>query len=196
MSTQSPSSFLGSETFKLLGQPVGFSLIDFWRFQFSNIWDIQDQIAEFIVAKALGQTEPYNKNGWTLWDINYRGQRIEVKETAYYHSWRNDGKVSSQRTFSIAKAYTIYKKSKSEPKRQNDIYVFCLNTGETKESSNPLLLDNWRFWVVPTETINRVCGNNKTITLGRLQKITNMKNGIGYGEIKAAVDRCCYSKKN
>ena len=108
MSIQSHSSLLGTETFKYAGQPAGFSVIDFWRFQFSNIWDIQDQIAEFIVAKALGQTEPYNKNGWTLWDINYRGQRIEVKETAYYHSWSNDGKVSAQRTFSISKAYTIY----------------------------------------------------------------------------------------
>ena len=96
MSIQSHSSLLGTETFKYAGQPVGFSVIDFWRFQFSNIWDIQDQIAEFIVAKTLGQTEPYNKNGWTLWDINYRGQRIEVKETAYYHSWRNYGKFSSR----------------------------------------------------------------------------------------------------
>ena len=144
------------------------------------------------MAKALGQTEPYNKNGWTLWDINYRGQRIEVKETAYYHSWSNDGKVSAQRTFSISKAYTIYKESESGPKRrQCDIYVFCLNTGETKESSNPLFLDNWRFWVVPTETINRACGDHKTISLGRLQKLANSKNGIGYDEIKTAVDRYC-----
>lgn len=192
MPQHSHSSLLGSETFKFAGQPVGFSVIDFWRFQFSNIWDIQDQIAEFIVAKALGQTEPYNKNGWTLWDINYRGQRIEVKETAYYHSWRNDGKFPSQRTFSINKAYTIYKKSESGPKcRQSDIYVFCLNTGETKESSNPLLLDNWRFWVVPTETINCACGDHKTISLGRLQKLANSKNGVGYDEIKTAVDRYC-----
>lgn len=191
MFTQSHSSLLGSEIFEFAGQPVGFYVIDFWRFQFSNIWDIQDQIAEFIVAKALGQTEPYNKNGWTLWDINYRGQRIEVKETAYYHSWRNDGKVSSQRTFSITKAYTMYKNSKTESKRQSDIYVFCLNTGETKESSNPLILDNWRFWVVPTETINRACGDHKTISLGRLRKLTSSKNGIGYNEIRSAVDGYC-----
>ena len=49
---------------------------------------------------------PYNKNGWTLWDMNYRGKRIEVKETGYYHSWRTDGKVSQQRGFGITKAMT------------------------------------------------------------------------------------------
>lgn len=181
----------GSESFTISNQPVGFSVIDFWRFQFSNIWDIQDQVAEFIVARALGQDMPHNKNGWTLWDITYCGKRIEVKETAYYHSWRVDGSVSTQRVFGIDKAYSRYKDSTSEYKRQNDVYVFCLNTGETREESNPLILDHWSFWVMPTETINRVCGNNKTITLGRLQKLTGLMNGIGYDELRVAVDECC-----
>ena len=191
MDTLSNNLLSGSESFTISNQPAGFSVIDFWRFQFSNIWDIQDQIAEFIVACALGQTEPYNKNGWTLWDINYKGRRIEVKETAYFHSWRSDGKVSKQRIFSINKAHSSYKVRTSESKRQNDIYVFCLNTGETREESNPLILDHWRFWVIPTETINRVCGNNKSVTLSRIQKLTGLKNGIGYDEIRAAVDECC-----
>lgn len=181
----------GTESFRLAGQSMGFSVIDFWRFQFSNIWVIQDQIAEFIVTQALGKTEPYNKNGWTLWDINYRGHRVEVKETARYHSWYRDGKVSAKPTFNINKAYSRYKDSTSEFKRQNDIYVFCFNMGETKETSNPLDLDNWHFWVVPTETINRVCGDNKTITLSRLQKLTNLRNGISYDKIRTVVDGFC-----
>ena len=191
MHQQPNTTLIGSEPFTFDGQPTGFSVIDFWRFQFSNIWDMQDQIAEFIVACALCQTKPYNKNGWTLWDINYKGRRIEVKETAYYHSWRIDGKVSAQRTFGITKAYTRYKDPNSDFKRQSDIYVFCLNTGETKETSNPLDLDNWRFWIVPTETINHACGNNKTITLSRLQKLTNLKNGFVYDEIRTIVDGYC-----
>lgn len=178
----------GQEQFILDGNPVGFSVLDFWAFQHSNIWDVQEEIAEFIVAKALGQDLPYNKNGWTLWDMNYRGKRIEVKETGYYHSWRTDGKVSQQRTFGITKAYSLYKNRHSEFKRQNDIYVFCLNTGETKEASNPLVLENWRFWVVPTFTINRLCGDNKTISLGRVKRITGLKEGLGYWELREAVD--------
>lgn len=181
----------GNEQFQLAGQSAGFSISDFWQFQFSNIWDMQADIAEFIVAKALGQEKPYNKNGWTLWDISYKSKRIEVKETSYYHSWRTDGKVSEQRVFGITKAYSRYKDSSSEFKRQNDLYVFCLNTGDTKESSNPLILDNWRFWVIPTDTINRVCGKNKTITLGRVKSITKQPDGIGFAELKTAIDQYC-----
>lgn len=179
----------GQEQFTFDGESIGFSVFDFWAFQHSNIWDVQEEIAEFIVAKALGQDKPYNKNGWTLWDMNYRAKRIEVKETGYYHSWRTDGKVSQQRTFGITKAYSRYKDNTSEFKRQNDIYIFCLNLGETKEASNPLVLENWRFWVVPTSTINRLCGDNKTISLGRVKTITGSKEGLGYGELRKAVDK-------
>ncbi len=191
MDRQTCTILTGFEPFTFSSHPLGFSAIDFWQFQFSNIWDLQDQIAEFIVARALEIKKPHNKNGWTLWDITYKGMRVEVKETAYYHSWRTDGKVSTQRSFSITKAFSRYKDSTSEFCRQNDIYVFCLNTGKTKEESNPLDLDHWRFWVVPTETINHTCGNNKTITLSRLQKITGLKDGIGYEQLKAAVDKNC-----
>ena len=179
----------GQEQFTLDGNSIGFSVLDFWAFQYSNMWDAQEEIAEFIVAKALGQEMPYNKNGWTLWDMNYKGKRIEVKETGYYHSWRTDGKVSQQRTFGITKAYSRYKDNTSEFKRQNDIYVFCLILGETKEASNPLILENWRFWVVPTSTINRQCGDNKRISLGRLKAITGLKDGLGYGELRESVNR-------
>ena len=179
----------GQEQFTLDGNPTGFTVLDFWAFQHSNIWDVQEEIAEFIVAKALGQDMPYNKNGWTLWDMNYKEKRIEVKETGYYHSWRTDGKVSQQRSFGITKAYSRYKDNTSEFKRQNDIYVFCLNIGETKEASNPLVLDNWRFWVVPTSTINRLCGDNKTISLGRVKTITKLPEGIGYSDLKGEIDK-------
>ena len=121
--------------------------------------------------------------------MNYREKRIEVKETGYYHSWRTDGKVSQQRTFGITKAYSRYKDNTSEYKRQNDIYVFCLILGETKEASNPLVLENWRLWVIPNSTINSLCGDNKTISLGRVKTITNQENGVGYGELRHEVDR-------
>ena len=179
----------GEEQFTFKGDSIGLTILDFWRFQHSNIWNVQEEVAEFIVAKALGQNAPYNKIGWTLWDINYKGKRIEVKETGYYHSWRTDGTVSQQRTFGITKAYSRYKDRHSEFKRQNDIYVFCLLTGETQDTSNPLVLDNWRFWVVPTSTINRLCGDNKSISIGRVKRITGQENGIGYGQLRKEIDK-------
>lgn len=185
----------GDEPVTLNGKPVGFSVLDFWSFQYSNLWNMQDQIAEFIVAKALGQDMPYNKNGWTLWDLNYRGKRIEVKETGYYYSWQSDGKISQARSFGISKAYSQYKDNKSTFKRQSDVYVFCLNIGYTKEESNPIELTHWRFWVVPTVTINCLCGDNKKISLGRLKSITQQPDGITYGELKSTVDEALESMK-
>lgn len=188
LSKNTPELLSGDEPITIGGKPLGFTVLDFWRFQHSNIWDMQDQIAEFIVAKALGQDVPYNKNGWTLWDLNYNGKRIEIKESGYFYSWQNNGKVSQVRTFGINKAYSRYKDNTSPFERQNDVYVFCLNTGETMEDSNPLEMDHWRFWVVPTSTINRLCGDNKHISLGRLKKITHQENGVGYADLKSAVD--------
>ena len=70
--------------------------------------------------------------------------------------------------------------------RQNDIYVFCLNIGETKESSYPLNLDNWEFYIVPTSFINERCKDNKTISLGRIKSFGF--EAKKYDQIKSEID--------
>ena len=69
--------------------------------------------------------------------------------------------------------------------RQNDIYVFCLNIGNTKEDSNPMNIDNWEFYIVATDTINEVCGDNKTISLNRVREISKQ---VSYDKIKETID--------
>lgn len=134
------------------------TLSELWQWKFSDIYDLQDVIAEYIVEKALGMEKSFNVGYWTLYDIEYRKKRIEVKETGYFHSWNKPGeKRSKQRTFGITKAYSKYKDNTSSYERQNDIYVFCLNTGNEREDSNPMELSNWEFYVVPTKIINEKC---------------------------------------
>ena len=67
--------------------------------------------------------------GSTLFDIEYKGKRIEEKATAYYHSWRGDNEYSNVRTFSIAETVGQHNEREPIPVRHNDAYVFCLNTG-------------------------------------------------------------------
>lgn len=43
----------GKEKFEFDGKELDYDFIDFWKFHYSNIYDIQGRIAEFIVAKAL-----------------------------------------------------------------------------------------------------------------------------------------------
>jgi hypothetical protein len=180
---------MGNEPFVFDGAATKLCFSDFWRFHFSNIYDLQDKIAEFVVAKALGIDKAQNDQYWTLWDISYRDKRIEVKETSYYHSFNREGSVSKQRVFGITKANGSYDPTKSGNAdfcRQNDVYVFCLNTGDSRETSNPLNLNNWEFYIVPTAVINEKCGNNKTISLGRIKSLGF--SAKRYDEIKHEVD--------
>ena len=153
---------------------------------------MQEYIAEFLVGKALGLEEPCNRDGWTLWDIDYRGKRIEIKETSYYHSWQEkiaQGRISQQRTFGITPAYTKYKDSTTVLERQNDIYVFCLNIGNSEEESNPLEMSNWEFYVVPTVVINANCTTaQKSISLGKVRKLAPMTR---YQDLKSVIDSIC-----
>ena len=180
----------GKEKFLSNGKELDFDLADLWRFHYSNIYSLHGEIAEFVVARALGIKEAQNTAYWTLWDTSYRNVRIEVKATAYFHLWNANGKVSKQRMFSIAAANGSYDPKLSgntEFCRQNDIYVFCLNNGETKESSYPLDMDNWEFYVVPTKFLNEHCGDNKTISLGRIRSFSFAP--LAYGQLKAAIDK-------
>jgi hypothetical protein len=179
----------GNEKFLFKNENLDYDFSDFWRFQYSNIYSLHGEIAEFIVARALGVTEAQNSAYWTLWDITYRDVKIEVKATAYYHLWNDQAKISKQRTFGITKANGAYDSSvcgNNEFCRQNDIYVFCLNTGETKEASYPLNLDNWEFYIVPTSFINEHCQDNKTISLGRIKNFGF--EAKKYDQIKSEID--------
>lgn len=178
----------GYEKFMFYNIEQGFSVKDYWQFQFSNMIDNLGYVAEFLIAKALGKEKPENCNGWTVYDLEYEGKRIEVKATSYYQSWKESHAISEQRTFSIRKTHVKYQDSATEMIRQNDIYIFCLLNGKTKEEANPLKLENWEFYIVPTSVINELCGNQKTISLGRIQKITGMQEGISYDRIKQEVD--------
>lgn len=176
--------------FTFNGNDTDMTMLDFWMFQFSNIYDKQGEIAEYIVAKALGQSNAYNKDYWTLYDISYRKRRIEVKESSYYHAWQTDEEPKSmQRVFGITKANSNHEKPNEENRyeRQNDVYVFCLNTGFTKEEAFPLNLNNWKFYIVPTSFINEKCGDNKSISLSKIKKFGFTSKS--YDEIKQEIDK-------
>ncbi|MDY4488820.1 MAG: hypothetical protein SPE18_12355 [Candidatus Limivicinus sp.] len=177
----------GNETFTLNGSETDMTILEYWRWHYSEIFDLQDTIAEYIVGKALGLTEAQNVGSWTLFDMLYRNKRIEVKETSYYHAWQTDEeKKSPARVFSITKSYSRYQDNTSTFERQNDIYIFCLNTGETRKDSNPLQLEHWEFYVIPTAVINRECSDGKTISLSRVRKIASPTS---YNDLKEEIDR-------
>ena len=183
-----------NEKFVFEDKELEFGILDFWKYKYSNIWNMQEYIAEFLIEKALGLEKSQNTDSWTLYDINYRNKRIEIKETSYYHPWNENGKISNQRVFGITMANSSYENTEIENKfeRQNDLYVFCLNTGKTKEEANPMNIKNWEFYIVPTKIINDICGTNKTISLN---KVKNIAEQIDYFEIKKYIDNLIDNNK-
>ena len=187
----------GNEKFESNNSKLDFDIKDFWKFQYSNIYSLHGEMAEFVVARALGINEAHNSDYWTLWDITYDNMRIEVKATAYFHMWNTNGKVSNRRAFSIAKANGSYDPEiagNTELCRQNDVYVFCLINGETMETSNPLNLDNWEFYAVPTYFLNEHCGDNKTISIGRIRDFGFKP--LRYDELKEEIDKVILDIRN
>ncbi len=166
---------------------LDFSILDFWEYKYSSIYNLQEVIAEFLIEKALKIEKSHNVDSWTLFDILYKNKRIEVKQTAYYHPWNENSGISKSRSFDIRKANSRYEDLINENKyeRQNDIYVFCVNMGMDKESAYPLNINNWEFYILPTKTINEICKDNKTICLNRVRKIAKKVN---YEKIKNYID--------
>jgi hypothetical protein len=113
----------GNEPLTVNGQKLDKSLLDFWRWNSSDLLSnaTRGRLAEFIVASASG--------------------------------------VANKRvTIAI---------------RSADIYFFCVLHQHRKETCDPLNLDHWEFYVVNTEELNSRAGNQCTINLNSLPRITS-----------------------
>ena len=82
----------GDELITFLGEPVGYSVRDFWSWNCSDLLDntLRGEYAEFIVATALKLNISGQRVNWDPWDLTYplawvdatgrrQDVRIEVK---------------------------------------------------------------------------------------------------------------------
>ena len=127
-------------------------------------------LAEYLVLKALGLTDAV-MNDYEAYDaITADGKRIEVKSSAYLQRW-SQRKLSDVR-FSVRRTkiydYNLFD-FVGEPARQSDIYVFALLHHRDKDTVDPLDLSQWTFYVVPTDTVNRVVGAGESVSLATLE---------------------------
>ena len=113
----------GTDAFKYNGEEL-FQVKDFWKYHYSTLVNSIGVISEFLVGRALGIIYATNTIYWAAYDIAYRNMRIEVKGTAYAHTW-NKQNVSKTRTFGIAPTHNAYwndpKNTEEEWARQSDI---------------------------------------------------------------------------
>lgn len=185
-----PHRLTGDEHIVFDDIPTGLLVSDFWSWNSSNLLNntLRGSYCEFIVSSALGVDTSGTNDDWRPYDILLPGEpdiRIEVKSSAYLQAWEN-GKLSSIQ-FSIrpTRAWSPERGYEEESRRQSDIYVFCLYTETNRSKADPLILDGWDFYILPTKVLDDVCGPQKTISFPSLINLGPVK--ADYSSIKAAV---------
>ncbi|HPJ21953.1 MAG TPA: hypothetical protein PLP30_11375 [Clostridia bacterium] len=165
----------GNECITANGFETGYKLIDFWKWSISDIVEnaTRERFAEFIVGTAVGISPDQLRVEWDAWDITTdSGIKIEVKSSAYIQSWgqRKFSKIS----FSIKP--TTNSDSDTTPKRHADLYVFCHLKHTDQETMNPLEMDQWDFYVLPTCKLDYFSKNQLTISLNSLRELASQVN--------------------
>ncbi|MDE7354642.1 MAG: hypothetical protein K2O06_16560 [Acetatifactor sp.] len=178
----------GNEEFILHGTNVGITVMDFWRWAFSDLIDNTQRgvMAEFLVYSSLNRIvlDTQMRENWLPFDMTSpSGRRIEVKSAAYIQAWTPEN-IFAQIRFDIGKKLAwdnATATSATVAKRNCDLYVFCLFTAKTKNVSL-LNLDYWVFYVLPTSILDEKVPNQKGIALSSLLKLEPVKTdyaGLG-----------------
>lgn len=176
----------GAEKFKLNGQALSETQLEFWQWAASDMVanTMRGVLAEYIVALALGVATG-TREEWAAWDLTMPdGTRIEVKSAAYVQAWQQQKPstisfgVEKRRQWDEASGFS------QSPARAAHIYVFALLAHLDQATLDPLDLDQWVFYVVPTPVLDARERSQHSITLASLEKLAKP---LRFGQLAAAV---------
>lgn len=178
----------GDEELTYNGGNIGYKLLNFWQWSVSDILSnaTRGRFAEFIVGTAIQLDSNSIRDEWGAYDLESKGGiKIEVKSASYIQSWSQ--KDYSTISFSIkpAKYWDAENgMSRGTAKRHADVYVFCLLKNKNQENIDPMKLEQWSFFVLPTYKIDGYTRSQSSITLKSLSKLADE---ILYSELKEEV---------
>lgn len=181
----------GQELFHANGRGLGFSLLSFWQWSASDLVSnaTRGRLAEYVVACALGVATEDVRNEWAAFDLQTpSGIKIEVKSAAYVQSW-HQAKLSPI-SFIVRRTRAWYAASNiqsPEARRHADVYVFALLAHADKTTIDPLNMNQWRFYVLPTTALDVRTRSQHSITLNSLEKLC--EEAVHYAELRQAVER-------
>lgn len=182
---------IGNEHLTFNEKSVGYSLLEFWQWSVSDILSnaTRGRFAEFIVGTAVKLNPKELRNEWNAFDIQTdNGIKIEIKSASYIQSWNQ--KNFSAISFSIKKAKywdANVGMLRDEAKRHADLYVFCLLKIRDQKMIDPLKLEQWEFYVLPTYKLDNYTRSQTSIMLNSLQKLTGCVN---YDKLKSIIEKC------
>jgi len=147
------------------------SLINFWQWAYSDLNQnvTRGMVGQYIIAWTLG-IDATPDDAWGSYDLlSPSNKKIEVKTTSYLQAWvqKNEPKPK----FRIRKTYfysrdTGYSKEKDF---QADIYVLCYFFEKDKQKADVMNLDQWKFWVLPKENIEKLFSAKETLSVDVLE---------------------------
>ncbi len=180
----------GNEYLIQKGNPLENNVIEFWQWACSDLASntMRGIFAEYIVACAL-KIDMGIKPDWNAYDlVTKSGIKLEIKSAAYLQTWKQPKLSNISFDISPTKGWdastNIYS---NEIKRQADIYIFCLLKHQDKSTLNPLDLDQWIFYLLPTITLNEKKPNQQKIGLSPLLKLNPMV--ATFAEISSTIEK-------
>ncbi|MEK9148926.1 MAG: hypothetical protein AAB267_02640 [Candidatus Desantisbacteria bacterium] len=180
----------GKEPFHIQGNKLGFDLLSFWQWAASDLVSNATRgiIAEYIIARALSLAEKGIRDEWAAFDLTTSsGIKVEVKSAAYVQSWHQKRLSTINFLTPKTRAWNVDTNTLSnEARRQADVYVFALLTHMDRSTIDPLNLDQWRFYVLPTAVLDARTRSQHSITLRSLEKLCH--SPVTYAELSKAVE--------
>ncbi len=189
-----PKKLSGTESLITADGKKICSLIDFWRWAYSDLVGNAERgaLAEFIVASALG-IQDSERISWDKYDLlTKEGIAIEVKTSGYLQTWEQEN--LSKLVFGISPTYGWDSKTNKYDeikKRQSDIYVFCVHKHTEQSTANPLLISQWDFYLMPTKLLDEKFREQKSATLSSLIKAGALK--CDYEELNIKIKELAHS---
>lgn len=165
----------GAESFHRGGEPLDLDVLRFWSWSASDLAsnNLRGHLAEFLVATALDEGDGVRVE-WDAHDVRLAsGHTVEVKSSAYIQSWEQKS-GPTKICFDIAPRTSwdsVTNEYLTTVKRHSAVYVFCAEVCTDPASFDPLDLNQWRFFVLPTSTLDDTLGNQKKLALGRLAEV-------------------------
>lgn len=184
---QTPRS--GSEPLHLDDKSLGLTVLDFWRWSASDLLSnaTRGRFAEFIIASSLGIPFDETRDEWGAFDLlTPEGIKVEVKSSGYIQSWFQTKPTAI--TYGVPKTLGWNPETNLQDtvaRRQADVYVFALLAHLEHTTIDPLNLNQWDFFVLPTETLNQRERSQHSITLKSLEALS--KGKVGYDDLRKRV---------
>jgi hypothetical protein len=184
-----PTRHSGTERLHSNGCPLDLNLLDYWSWSASDIVSNAQRgvLAEFIVASAIGVDLKSVRDEWGAYDLTTPdGIRVEVKSAAFIQSWeQRDYSIIS---FNVPKTHGWNSDTniqESESRRQAQVYVFALLAHKDKLTIDPLNVNQWIFFILPTAVLDARTRSQTSITLRSLETLAGP--GIPYDGLSQAV---------